>query len=92
MTSRTSGSRWSVEDGEYRINNPPDALVVPATWFAQRFSQVSLYYFDRTGSVLVPEPVFVPLGDQLATSLVTGLVAGRARTCVASRAPSCPMA
>ncbi|GAA1509181.1 LpqB family beta-propeller domain-containing protein [Nocardioides humi] len=68
--------RVTVEDGEYRIVDPPDALVVPASWFRQRYRQVSLYYFDPVGQILVPEPVFVPEGDQLATSLVSGLLAG----------------
>ena len=43
-----------LEDGQYRIANPRDALVVPTSWFAQRFRQVSLYYFDPTGSVPCP--------------------------------------
>lgn len=72
----TMGFRVTVEDGEYRIADPQDALVVPATWFQQRYRQVSLYYFDPLAQILVPEPVFVPEGDQLATSLVSGLLAG----------------
>lgn len=64
------------ERGEWRIAQAPDALVVPAEWFENRFTQVSLYFFDPTGSILVPEPVFVPRGSQLATSLVRGLVRG----------------
>ena len=50
------------EDGEWRIAKAPDALIVPRTWFAPRFRQVSLYFFDPTGQILVPEPVFVPSG------------------------------
>ncbi|GEP38733.1 lipoprotein LpqB [Nocardioides psychrotolerans] len=65
-----------IEDGEYRIREAPDALIVPASWFAQRFRQVSLYFFDRTAQILVPEPVFVPRGEQLATTLIDGLLAG----------------
>ncbi|WGY03490.1 LpqB family beta-propeller domain-containing protein [Nocardioides sp. QY071] len=68
--------KLTVQDGEYRITDPPDALVVPASWFRQRYHQVSLYYFDPVAKILVPEPVFVPEGDQLATSLVSGLLAG----------------
>jgi len=64
----------TTEDGEYRITNPPDALVVRDTWFAERYVQVSLYFFDRTGRILVPEPVFVPRGDQLASNLTTRLL------------------
>lgn len=65
-----------LEDGEFRIVEPPDALVVPASWFQQRFQQVALYFFDPTLQILVPEPVFVPEGEQLATSLVSALLAG----------------
>ena len=66
----------SVEKGEYRIIDPPDALVVPSAWFQQRYRQVSLYYFDPRAEILVPEPVFVPEGPQLATSLVSALISG----------------
>ncbi|QIK75612.1 LpqB family beta-propeller domain-containing protein [Nocardioides piscis] len=62
------------EEGEWRIDRLPDGMVVPASWFESQFRRVSLYYFDPTGQILVPEPVFVPEGDQLASSLVDGLV------------------
>ena len=65
-----------MEDGELRIAEAPNALVVPESWFEQRFRQVSLYFFDPTAQILVPEPVFVPRGEQLATSLVKGLLRG----------------
>jgi hypothetical protein len=65
-----------LEDGQYRIANPVNALAVPDTWFQQRFRQVSLYFFDPSTQILVPEPVFVPIGSQLATSLVSSLVTG----------------
>ncbi|WP_139978201.1 LpqB family beta-propeller domain-containing protein [Nocardioides litoris] len=65
-----------VEGGEFRITNPPDALVVSRGWFNQRYRQASLYYFDPTGRIVVPEPVFVPRGDELASNLVARLLAG----------------
>lgn len=65
-----------LEGKEWRIDWAPNALIVPADWFQQRFRQVSLYFFDPTGQVLVPEPVFVPRGDQLATAMVRSLVRG----------------
>lgn len=64
------------EDGEWRISRPPDALVVPESWFEQRFRQVSLYFFDPTAQILVPEPVFVPRGEQLASALTSALLQG----------------
>lgn len=64
------------EDGEWRIDAAPDALMVPEDWFADRYRQVSLYFFDPTASILTPEPIFVPRGDQLATSLIESLLMG----------------
>ncbi|MCW2793453.1 MAG: hypothetical protein JWO76_2551 [Nocardioides sp.] len=64
------------EDGEWRITEAPNALVVPETWFEQRYRQVAVYFFDPSARVLVPEPVFVPLGEQLATTLTAALLRG----------------
>lgn len=64
------------EDGQWRIGAVPDALMVPETWFADRYRQVSLYFFDPTASILTPEPIFVPRGDQLATTLTESLLMG----------------
>ena len=64
------------EDGEWRISQPPPYLLVPQSWFAQRFRQVSLYFFDSSATVLIPEPVFVPRGRQFASTLVNGLLQG----------------
>ncbi|MFS3129026.1 LpqB family beta-propeller domain-containing protein [Nocardioides sp. Bht2] len=65
-----------LEDGEWRINTLPNAMIVTDSWFADRYTQASLFFFDPTGTILVPEPVFVPRGDQLATALVSGLLRG----------------
>jgi len=66
-------------DGEWRISRAPDALIVPESWFEQRFRPVSLFFFDPTARILVPEPVVVPRGEQLATTLVNGLLRGPGR-------------
>ncbi|WP_210504534.1 LpqB family beta-propeller domain-containing protein [Nocardioides xinjiangensis] len=63
------------EDGEWRIDEVPDALIVPDSWFDDWYEPASLYYFDPATEVLVPEPVFAPRGDQFASSLVRGLLA-----------------
>ncbi len=49
---------------------------MPEAWFEQRFRQVSLYYFDPTARILVPEPVYVPRGEQQATTLTKALLQG----------------
>lgn len=63
-------------DGEWRIVDPPDALVVPDTYFRSRFDRAALYFFDASGQLLVPEIVYVPRGEQMATRLVRGLLEG----------------
>ena len=65
-----------LEDGEWRIADPPDAMVIPQSHFVSRYREYSLYFFDPTGSVLVPEPVYLPWGVQAPTLLVRGLLAG----------------
>ena len=42
------------EDGEWRIDEVPDALIVPATWFDDWYERASLYYFDPTTEIMVP--------------------------------------
>ena len=68
------------EAGEWRISDPPDALIIPTTHFASTFAQYFLYFFDKTAQVLVPEPVYVPRGAQASTVLVSGLLAGPDRS------------
>jgi hypothetical protein len=63
------------EDDEFRIASVPDALFVPDTWFHDRYRSASVFYFDPTGSILVPEQVFVRT-DQVAGSLVQALLDG----------------
>jgi hypothetical protein len=64
------------ERGEWRISNPPNALIVPQSHFDTRFQQYYLYYFDQSAQVLVPEPVYLPSGPQAPTLLVAGLLRG----------------
>ena len=64
------------EDGEWRIATAPNALLVPRTFYEQNFTDASLFFFDPTGRILVPEVVHVPQGQQLTTSLVRALLLG----------------
>ncbi|MBD8870272.1 LpqB family beta-propeller domain-containing protein [Nocardioides donggukensis] len=77
-SSATVSFPMTVEDGEWRIKEAPNALIVSDSWFDERYRQVSLYFFDPSGEILVPEPVFVPRGGQLSTALVRGLLRGPA--------------
>ncbi len=64
------------EDGQWRIANPPDVLAVSSSYFSSVFTPFDLYFFDHTGSVLVPTRVYVPQGEATGTNLVRGLLEG----------------
>ncbi|MCX6397011.1 MAG: LpqB family beta-propeller domain-containing protein [Propionibacteriales bacterium] len=64
------------EQGEWRIQNPPTSLPVPTSYFRNTYLPYLLYFFDRTGTVLVPTRVYLPRGEQVASSLVRGLLVG----------------
>jgi hypothetical protein len=68
------------EGGQWRIENPMDALVVPTSFFDRAFARFNLYFYDQTGRALLPDPVFIPRGEQTATNLVRGLLAGPGRS------------
>jgi hypothetical protein len=68
------------ESGQWRIDNPVNALVVPTSFFDRSFARFNLYFYDQTGRVLLPDPVFIPRGEQTSTNLVRGLLAGPGRS------------
>lgn len=72
----TLGWRLQRQDGQWRITNPPDALYVDVAYFERYYQSYSLFYFDPSNQVLIPDPVYQPLGEQLATTLVRALLAG----------------
>ncbi|QWC84052.1 GerMN domain-containing protein [Nocardioidaceae bacterium] len=64
------------EQGEWRIANPPNALLISASHFADRYTRAAIGFFDPSARTLVPEPVHFPLGPQGATALVRALLRG----------------
>jgi hypothetical protein len=65
-----------LEGDEWRIANPVDALYIDASFFTQYYRPVSLYFVAPSGRFLVPDPIYLPSGEQLPTSLVDGLREG----------------
>ncbi|MDP9445096.1 MAG: LpqB family beta-propeller domain-containing protein [Actinomycetota bacterium] len=64
------------EHGQWRIANPPRGLHVTASYFARYYNPYSLYFFDPSARILVPDPVYLPEGEQTATMLMDGLSRG----------------
>jgi len=87
-TYRPAAARGEVErqpfslirvDGQWRIADPPDALYVRTTFFERYYDPFDLYFLDRTQQALVSDLVFLPIGAQLPTQLVRGVLAGPTR-------------
>ncbi len=64
----------ALENGEWRIAAAPNALILLGSFYDTSYEDASLYFFDPTGRILVPEPVHVPQGSQLASALVKALL------------------
>jgi hypothetical protein len=64
------------ENGEWRITNPPQSLLISQDYFESYYAPYSLYFPNEEGTTLVPDPIFVPIGPQVATLLAQGLLAG----------------
>jgi len=53
-----------------------DSVIVPSPYFKRQFEPLSLYFYSGSNHTLVPEPVYLPRGDQRPTLLVRALLAG----------------
>jgi hypothetical protein len=63
-------------NGEWRLVNPLPGSYVDEDYFADYYDPFSLYFFDPSNTILVPDPVHMLLGDSLATALVKDLLRG----------------
>ncbi|OYO05132.1 hypothetical protein CGZ95_02240 [Enemella evansiae] len=63
-------------DGEWRISHPPQGLLISQYLFGKFYQQASVYFFDPSWRTLVPDPVFLPRGNQTPTALLQALLRG----------------
>lgn len=69
--------------GIWRIDNPPSELVITQDEFARNYQRQTLFFLNRTGTALVPDPRYVLLGQSApvrASRLVNLLLAGPSAT------------
>jgi hypothetical protein len=65
-------------DGQWRISDAPDGIVIDETTFSYVFSPQALYFFDPSLTYLVPDLRWFPRGATAPTRIVKALLAGPA--------------
>jgi hypothetical protein len=68
--------RLRLVNQEWRISEVPDGLTLSESELGRAYRPVSLYFPDRTRSILVPNPVYLPVRPALATAMVRALLRG----------------
>jgi hypothetical protein len=63
-------------DGEWRISDPPDGLVMLEPDFERLYERRDLYFLDPTGRRVVPDPRYLIIGEAQPTVLVERLLEG----------------
>jgi len=63
-------------DGQWRIDDPVDGLLVTEKFFADYFRAFDVFFFDEAAKRLVPIPVHLPVDDRLAAALIGILARG----------------
>ena len=63
-------------DGEWRISNPPDGLIMLEEDFARLYHRLEAYFLDPTGQRVVPDPRYLISGDSQPTALVQRVIDG----------------
>lgn len=63
-------------DGEWRIHNPPDGLLISSYLFDTFYRSLNVYYYDPGWTTVVPDPIFLPEGNQTPTALWQALLRG----------------
>ncbi len=63
-------------DGEWRITDPPDGLIILEPDFERLYDEVAAYFLDPTGQRVVPDPRYLIAGEAQPTALVQRLLDG----------------
>ncbi len=73
---QTLDLRLSQVGGQWRIENPPPGVLMSSFDFDREFLTSITYFFDKAGTVLVPDLVRLPTRGNTATEVVQRLLAG----------------
>lgn len=72
----TQGFGLVEEDGEWRISQPPEGLLLTRYIFERYYRTVTLYFMDVSGSHVVPDPIHVPEAQVTPNAIVAAALEG----------------
>ncbi|MDQ3156542.1 MAG: LpqB family beta-propeller domain-containing protein [Actinomycetota bacterium] len=75
-TQKKHSFRLARTKGQWRIVNPQSGFLVNRKFFSDYYRPFNNYFFDKSGKRLVADPIYLPVGDQLSTSLMSSLTMG----------------
>ncbi|MHB1173105.1 MAG: LpqB family beta-propeller domain-containing protein [Lacisediminihabitans sp.] len=73
--SQTLNFQFAKQNGQWRITDAPQGIVLLESTFESIFSEQTLYFLDPTGKRLVPDRRWFPVGAR-AVRIVSALLAG----------------
>ncbi|MCW4464393.1 LpqB family beta-propeller domain-containing protein [Glutamicibacter sp. MNS18] len=77
-STRAVDIELTVVDGQWRISNTPDGIMLETSYFERIFAPRSLYFYDSSYNYLVPDIRWFSSRSGAATSIVEALLAGPA--------------
>ena len=63
-------------EGEWRISDPPDGLIILEPDFERLYDERAAYFLDTTGQRMVPDPRYLITGEAQPTALIQRLLDG----------------
>ena len=63
-------------DGQWRISNPPDGVLLSRYLFERLYQQLTIYFSAPTGDYLIPELLTVPEQESTPSKIVQALIDG----------------
>nr|WP_254623020.1 MtrAB system accessory lipoprotein LpqB [Rhodococcus sp. W8901] len=68
---------WAKVDGEWRIDDLPNGVIMDRPQFLNSYQRKSLYFLDPTAQTVVPDPRWIAASpDQMVTQLIGLLIDG----------------
>lgn len=89
-TTQNLSFKMALVNGQWRITEAPNAVVMIRPVFEVIFHSYAVYYFDRTYNYLVPDLRWFPARASTATRLVSAILAGPSKWLSDAIAPAMP--